>query len=47
MIKKGASKFEIRQKPLKTDLAQSYTTGALFSLMLISMRGSYSESFSR
>ena len=28
VIKKGASKFEIRQKPLKTDLAQSYTTGA-------------------
>ncbi|KAG0654646.1 hypothetical protein C6P46_001569 [Rhodotorula mucilaginosa] len=26
VIKKGASKFEIRQKPLKTDLAQSYTT---------------------
>jgi hypothetical protein len=35
VIKKGASKFEIRQKPLKTDLAQSYTTGALPLLLYV------------
>lgn len=49
VIKKGASKFEIRQKPLKTDLAQSYTTGAFFFelVLYVCAFSLYLESLSR